>query len=153
MNSETKQLLETILSGYQGSSSELIPILQSAQAEFGYLPEEVLTAVARFLHLSPGSVFGVATFYAQFKLQPVGRRIIRVCRGTACHVRGADRIVRAVEQKLGIKPGETTVDREYSLETIACVGSCALAPVMMIDKNVYGRMSPSRVADILGSSK
>lgn len=141
------------MSGYQGSSSDLIPILQSAQEEFGFLSEGVLAVVGRFLGLAPGAVFGVVTFYSQFRLSPVGRRVIRVCRGTACHVRGADRIVQKIEQKLGIKPGETTEDLEYSLETIACVGSCALAPVIMVDKTVHGRMTPSGAAGILDSDK
>jgi NADH-quinone oxidoreductase subunit E len=153
LKSDIKQRLGSILSGFCGSNDELIPILQSVQGEFGYLSEEVLGAVARFLRLSPGHVFGVATFYSQFRLSPVGRQVIRVCRGTACHVRGTDRIIQEIEQTLGIKPGETTPDLEYSLETIACVGSCALAPVMVVDKTVHGRMMPSEVADILSNAK
>ena len=95
----------------------------------------------------------MSTFYAQFKFTPTGRKKVKVCRGTACHVRGAPRILEEVEKRLGIKQGETTDDMEYSLETIACFGSCALAPVMVVDNNVYGRMTPKKVNEILGDYK
>jgi len=144
-----KELLDDILTGYDGERGDLIPILQQAQERFGYLPVEVMRAIAKFLRLPESDVFGVATFYAQFKLTPVGKKIVRVCRGTACHVRGGVRILREVEKQLGIKPGETTDDLEYSLETIACFGSCALAPVVVVDKTVYGRMTTKKVAEIL----
>jgi len=153
MESNIKEQLDNILSTYEGDNSELIPILQAAQERFGYLPEEVMAGIARFLHLSPGTVFGVCTFYAQFKLNPTGRRTVKVCRGTACHVRGASRILQEVEKELDIKPGETTEDLEYSLETIACFGSCALAPVTVVDKTVYGRVTPQRVKQILAGEK
>jgi len=144
-----KELLDDILTGYDGERGDLIPILQQAQERFGYLPVEVMRAIAKFLRLPESDVFGVATFYTQFKLTPVGKKIVRVCRGTACHVRGGVRILREVEKQLGIKPGETTDDLEYSLETIACFGSCALAPVVVVDKTVYGRMTTKKVAEIL----
>ncbi len=144
---------DEILSRYSGESGDLIPILQEAQERFGYLPEEVMQKFARFLRLPESTVFGVSTFYAQFKLTPTGRRLVKVCRGTACHVRGGARILREVEKRLGIKPGETTSDLEYSLETIACFGSCALAPVMVIDKDVYGRMATTKVGQTLAENK
>jgi len=144
-----KEQLDGILSQYDGGSADLIPILQEAQEKFGYLPEEVMTGIAKFLQLSESNVFGAATFYAQFKFTPTGKRIVKVCRGTACHVRGGARILSEVEKQLGIKPGETTDDLEYSLETIACFGSCALAPVVVIDKTVYGRMTTKKVAEVL----
>ncbi len=150
---DTKGKLNEILSHYTGRSDELIPILQEAQESFRYLPEEVMLGIAKFLRLSESTVFGVATFYTQFKFTPTGRRIVRVCRGTACHVRGASRILGEVEKRLGINPGETTADLESSLETIACFGSCALAPVMVVDENVYGRMTPTKVGEILGDTK
>jgi NADH-quinone oxidoreductase subunit E len=153
MEPDIREQLDDILSHYQGDASELIPILQAAQERFGYLSEEVMAGIARFLKLAPSAVYGVGTFYAQFKLNPTGKRIIKVCRGTACHVRGADRILQEIERKLGIRPGETTSDREYSLETIACFGSCALAPVMVVDKDVYGRMTPPKAAQILTDNK
>ena len=112
MEPDIKQQLGDILSDYEGDSSELIPILQAAQERFGYLPEEVMAGIAQFLKLAPSAVYGVGTFYAQFKLTPTGKRTVKVCRGTACHVRGADRILQEIERRLGIKPGETTGDLE-----------------------------------------
>jgi len=150
---DVKEKLNKIFCHYSGKRDELIPVLQEAQEEFRYLPAEVMREIARFLHMPESAVFGVSTFYAQFKFTPVGRRMVKICRGTACHVRGAPRILDETEKKLGIKPGETTDDLEYSLETIACFGSCALAPVMVVDNKVYGRMTPKTVAQILGDSK
>ena len=149
MESNIKKQLDGILSQYDGGSGDLIPILQEAQERFGYLPEEAMQGIAKFLRLPESNVFGVATFYAQFKFTPTGKRIVKVCRGTACHVRRGARILREVEKQLGIKPGETTDDLEYSLETIACFGSCALAPVVVIGKDVYGRMTIKKVAEAL----
>jgi len=144
-----KEQLDDILLQYSGEGGDLIPILQEAQERFGYLPEEVMQRIAKFLRLPESNVFGVATFYAQFKLTPTGKRMVRICRGTACHVRGGARILSGVEKQLGIKPGETTDDLEYSLETIACFGSCALAPVVVVDKTVYGRMATKKIEEIL----
>ncbi len=141
--------LQEILEKYKGEKGDLIPVLQEVQARFGYLPEEAMQRIARFLRLSEGTIYGVATFYAQFKFTPVGKHIIKVCRGTACHVRGVSRILDEVERQLGVKPGETTLDLEYTLETIACFGSCALAPVMVVDETVYGKMTPEKVTNIL----
>jgi NADH-quinone oxidoreductase subunit E len=145
--------LDEILSRYSGEKSDLIPILQEAQEKFGYLPEGVMQKIARFLRLPESVVYGVSTFYAQFKFVPTGKRLVKVCRGTACHVRGGARILREVEKQLGIKPGETASDLSNSLETIACFGSCALAPVMVVNKNVYGRMTTTRVGQILAETK
>ena len=152
MADATKKL-DKILSRYSGEKSDLIPILQEVQESFGYLPEWVMQKIARFLRLPESTVYGVGTFYAQFKFTPAGRRMVRVCRGTACHVRGARHILGEVERRLGIKPGETSSDLSYSLETIACFGSCALAPVMVVDKNVYGRMTTTKVGQILAETK
>ena len=148
----TKQLDE-ILSRYSGEKSDLIPVLQEAQESFGYLPEGVMQRIAKFLRLPESTVYGVSTFYAQFKLIPTGKRLVKVCRGTACHVRGGARILREVEKQLGIKPGETSTDLSNSLETIACFGSCALAPVMVVNKDVYGRMTTPKVEQILAKTK
>jgi NADH-quinone oxidoreductase subunit E len=144
------QQMDEILSHYSGASSDLIAILQEAQEKFGYLPQEVMQRVARFLRLTDNVVYGVSTFYAQFSFVPTGRRKITVCRGTACHVRGGARILREVEKRLGIKPGETTDDMEYSLETVACIGACALAPTMRIGNETYGQMTTKKVAEVLG---
>jgi len=150
---EIKEELAEILSRYSGEKSDLIPILQEAQQRFGYLHGEIMQEIAKFLRLPESIVYGVATFYAQFKFTPTGKRTVKVCRGTACHVRGGARILREVEKRLGIKPGETTDDLEYSLETIACFGSCALAPVTVIGRNVFGRMTTTKVGQILEETK
>lgn len=150
---DIKEKLNEVLSHYNGHQNELIPLLQEAQEQFGYLPTAVMQGIAKFLRISDSNLFGVVTFYAQFKLFPSGKNKVRICRGTACHVRGTQRILEKVEKKLGIKPGETTDDLEYSLETIACFGSCALAPVMVVNDNVYGRMTPTKVGEILGTGK
>jgi NADH-quinone oxidoreductase subunit E len=141
--------VDQILASYKGDEGELIPILQKVQQAFSYVPEQAITRIARFLHIPEVTVFGVTTFYAQFKLVPTGRNIIRICRGTACHVRGGARILTEVESQLGIKPGETTPDLEYSLETVACIGACALSPAMVINDKVYGRLTPQKVKEIL----
>lgn len=148
-----KEKLSEILSHHSGKKEELIPILQEVQEQLGYLPLETMLQVARFLQIPESTVFGVGTFYAQFKFFPTGKKKVRLCRGTACHVRGAPRILEEVEKYLGIKQGETTDDLEYSLETIACFGSCALAPVMVVDDNVYGRMTPKKASQILDDTK
>ena len=148
VEADTKEQLSEILSHYDGRRDELIPILQEAQERFRYLPEDVMKQIARFLRLSESTVFGVATFYAQFKFSPSGRRIVRVCRGTACHVRGGARILREVERKLGVKSGGTTGDLEYTLETVACIGACALAPTMTIDKETHGQMTTKKIAEV-----
>lgn len=150
---EVREKLDEILSHHSGNKDELIPILQEVQEQLGYLPSEAMLKVAKFLRLPESAVFGVSTFYAQFKFSPTGKTMVKLCRGTACHVRGATRILEEVEKNLDIKPGETTDDLEYSLETIACFGSCALAPVMVVNNNVYGRMTPSKVTKILGDNK
>jgi len=150
---EIKEKMKEILSKYTGKKDDLIPILNETQEIFRYLPEDAMREISRFLRVSESTVYGVSTFYALFKLTPSGRRTTRVCRGTACHVRGSPRIVDEVEKVLGVKPGQTTKDFEFTFETIACFGSCALAPVMVVDKTVYGRMTPSRVKAILGRSE
>jgi len=141
--------LSEILSSYQGREEELIAILQQVQQVFGYLPEPAMRKIAKFLKLPESTVFGVGTFYAQFKLVPSGRNIIRVCRGTACHVRGGARILREVEKNLGIKPGESTPDLECSLETVACIGACALAPTMVVNNETHGQMTAKKVTEVL----
>jgi NADH-quinone oxidoreductase subunit E len=143
--------LDEILSRYRGEGGDLIPILQEAQEKFGYLAEEVMQKIAKFLRLTDNMVYGVSTFYAQFKFVPTGRKKVTVCRGTACHVRGGVRILREIEKRLGIKPGETTDDMEYSLETVACIGACALAPTMRIGNETYGQMTTKKVAEALGA--
>ena len=148
MEIDFKKQTKDILSSYDKSRSSLIPILQEVQQKFGYLPEEAMQEIATSLRLSNSTVYSVSTFYSQFKLIPSGRNVIRVCRGTACHVRGGLRILREVERQLGIKPGETTDDREYTLETVACIGACALAPTITLDKETYGQMTTKKVTEL-----
>jgi NADH-quinone oxidoreductase subunit E len=149
METNFKEQLKDILSSYSKSRDNLIPILQEVQQRFGYLPEEAMQEIADFLRLSNSTVYSVSTFYTQFKFTPTGKRTVKVCRGTACHVRGGARILREVEKRLGIKPGETTEDWEYTLETVACIGACALSPTMMIDKETYGKMTTKKVVEAL----
>jgi NADH-quinone oxidoreductase subunit E len=144
-----EERLNEILLAYEGSEDQLIPILQQVQQVFGYLPETAMKRIAKFLKLPESTVFGVGTFYAQFKLVPSGRNIIRVCRGTACHVRGGARILREVEKHLGIKSGESSPDLEYCLETVACIGACALAPTMVVNNETHGQMTTKKVAEVL----
>jgi len=123
--------------------------MQETQEQFRYLPAEAMREIGRFLRIPESTIYGVCTFYAQFKLTPLGRKIVKICRGTACHVRGGAKILEETEKILGIKAGETTEDLEYTLETIACFGSCALAPVLVIDDIVHGRVTTSKVKSII----
>ncbi len=141
--------LREVFAHYHGDRQELIPILQETQEQFRYLPAEAMREISKFLHIPESTIYGVSTFYAQFKLTPLGRKIVKICRGTACHVRGGAKILEETEKILGIKAGETTDDLEYTLESIACFGSCALAPVMVIDNNVYGRMATKKVKGVI----
>jgi NADH-quinone oxidoreductase subunit E len=137
-----------------GKRSDLIPILQKIQAEFGYLPEKAMVKVAQSTGLTESKVFGVVSFYAQFRFTPMGRNRIMLCRGTACHVKGAPRILEEIERVLGIKDGETTPDLEYTLESVACIGCCALAPCIMVNnKDVHGRLTPQKVSDTFATPK
>lgn len=142
--------LSAILSAYQGKKEELIPILQKVQGAYGYLPEPEMREIARFTKLPESRVYGVATFYAQFRFAPTGRNRVMVCRGTACHVKGAQRILEEVETHLGIREGETTPDLEYSLETVACIGACSLSPCIMINRDVQARLTPKKVEQLYG---
>jgi len=141
--------LADIFSRYRGLASELIPILQDAQQAFGYIPREAMTATAEFLNISESVVYGVVTFYAKFYLTRQGKHKIRVCQGTACHVRGAGDIMKAIEKELGIKAGESTDDFEFNLERVACFGACALAPVVVINGKVHGNVTPDQALEIM----
>ncbi|MGB9700156.1 MAG: NADH-quinone oxidoreductase subunit NuoE [Thermodesulfobacteriota bacterium] len=141
--------VEEILKKYQDQEGALIPVLQEAQAIFGYLPEEVLSLISRRLKIPLSRIYGVVTFYAQFYLTPRGRHTVRVCRGTACHVRGGKNVLKAVQQYLGINENETTPDYKFTFETVACLGACALSPVLLVDKNYYGKLTPAKVEQVL----
>jgi len=141
--------LSQILIPYHGRRGALIPVLQDVQKEFGYLAEETISEIAQFLGLSPNAVYGVATFYAQFQFERQGEHIMKICEGTACHVGGSQLILEAVERELGIQTGGTTKDYKFTLERVACVGCCALAPVMVIDDTVYAKMTAAKALKIL----
>jgi NADH-quinone oxidoreductase subunit E len=141
--------LDELLDRLSSQDSGLIPVLQQAQEIYGYLPKEVLSHIAKRLALPPSQVLGVATFYAQFHLHPRGRHIIQQCDGTACHVRGAKQIITAIEDKLGIRAGQTTPDMKATYEVVYCLGSCALAPVAVVDNNVVGRLAPDSMLKIV----
>lgn len=142
--------IEHILARYpKGDRGFLIPILQEVQESYGYISSTVVDEIGRFTRVNPGEIFGVASFYSQFRFTKPGEHTIKVCLGTACHVRGSGRILELIEHQLNIKAGETTLDRIYSLERTACFGCCALAPVVMVDKDVHGRMSSTKVQKLL----
>ena len=147
------QPLHQILKNYESKEKFLIPILQQAQDEYGYLPEEVLTEISSYLDLSLSQVYGVVTFYTQFHQQPRGQNIIRVCLGTACHVRGGQDVLEKIQDELGIESGETTEDLKFTLETVACIGACGLAPVIMVNDDTHGRLTPEKVPEILKEYK
>lgn len=141
--------LQEIIDEFKGQRGVLIPVLQRAQETYGYLPPEVLRAIAEGMNIPLSQVYGVVTFYAQFYLTRRGKHVIRQCDGTACHVRGAAKIIDAVEKELGIKAGETTPDYEFTYEVVYCLGSCGLSPVAVVDDQVVGRLVPEKMVQII----
>jgi len=141
--------LEQVFEEFQAQKGALIPVLQRAQEIFGYLPREVLETISQRMGVALSQVYGVATFYAQFYLTRRGRHIVRQCDGTACHVRGAAKIIAAIQKELGIKAGETTPDYRVTYEVVYCLGSCGLAPTAMVDNEVVGQLIPERMAEIV----
>lgn len=141
--------LENFLDECHGQEGMTIPALQEAQVLWGYIPRAAMELIARELDVPMSKVYGVATFYAQFHLEPRGRHVIRICLGTACHVRGAEEVLHAMREHLGINPGGTTKDLKFTLERVACLGACGLAPTVMIDEHTYGRLTPEGVKDLL----
>jgi NADH-quinone oxidoreductase subunit E len=141
--------INEIIALYEGEPGTIIPILQKVQQCQGYISQEAVSQIAKALKTSESRIFGVASFYTQFRFTRPGEHTIKVCLGTACHVRGGERIMEAMERELGIQPGETTADYKFSLERVACFGSCALSPVMVIDDRVFGRLTPAKAKEIL----
>jgi NADH-quinone oxidoreductase subunit E len=139
-----EELLEQILASFKGERGELVPILQEVQDNLGYLPEKAMLDIAKFIDLPESRVYSVASFYTQFRTLPLGRRRVAVCRGTACHIRGAPHILSTIEKTIGLKEGETSDDLEFTLETVACIGCCALAPCIRLNKDVAGDMTPEK---------
>jgi NADH-quinone oxidoreductase subunit E len=146
-------LLEDLLEHYQDIPGSLIAILQKAQEIYGYLPIDVIYHIAGRTGSTPAKVMGVATFYTQFRLQPIGKYLIMLCQGTACHVNGSERIEKAIEDILGIKDGETTADGLFTLKNVACLGCCSLSPAMMINEETYGTLTSDKVAAIIRELK
>jgi NADH-quinone oxidoreductase subunit E len=142
-------LLDPLIAKYKGKKGNLIPLLQGAQDMYGYIPGEVFLKLSGDTGIPLSDLFGVATFYAQFRLHPVGKNIIKVCHGTACHVQNAVEITESLEEALRIKDGETTPDRLFTLESVACLGCCSLAPVMMIGEQTYGKLTGSSAIKIV----
>lgn len=152
LSADEEKILNDIkirLTKFEKERGQLIPILQMIQDKLAYLPPITMKIVAQHLDIPPSEVFGVATFYNQFRFNPPGRNPVKVCLGTACHVRGGDIVLENFERKLEINEGETTLDREFSIERVACVGCCALAPVALIGETVHGNMAPSKVEGLV----
>lgn len=146
-------LIDPLIEKYKGKKGNMIPILQGTQNVFGYLPAESFMKISELTGLKLSEMYGVATFYTQFRLNPVGKHIVKVCHGTACHVQNATAISEAVEDALGIKDGETTEDRLFTLESVACLGCCSLAPVMMIGDETYAKLTGNQAVKIVKEIK
>jgi len=144
-----EQAFQALLGEWKGVKGNVIPLLQKTQDIFGYLPQDAMREIARVTGRTVSEIFGVATFYAQFRFTPMGKHVMKVCHGTACHVQGADGLDTIVEQRLGVAPGNTTKDGEYTVERVACLGCCSLAPVVMIDGEVYGRLTGDKLGKII----
>jgi NADH-quinone oxidoreductase subunit E len=144
-----KEKVQAILDNYQGDRSQLISILQDIQAEYHYLPREALEQVSGALGIPLTQVYGVATFFRSFSLAPRGKHTVHVCTGTACHVRGSLRVLEEMERELGVTRGKTTPDQKFTLETVNCVGACALGPIAVVDGEYNGQMRPDKVKSVL----
>ena len=142
-----------ILGYYSKDRKNLIPILQNVQEKERFLSAEAISEISRYLEISENDIYSVASFYSQFRFTEPGEHTIKICMGTACHVRGGDRLLDSVERELNIKPGQTTGDRKYTLETVACIGACALAPTMVIDSEVHRKMTPQKIVNLLKNNK
>ena len=148
-SSEQMDKVDEIIVAYRGKPGGLIPVLEKVQEVLGYLPVEVQKIVAKGLNIPKANVYGVVTFYSFFTMTPKGKHVIRVCLGTACYVRGSQRILEKVSHILKVNPGECTEDRQFSLETVRCLGACGLAPVVVVDEDTYGQVKPAKVESIL----
>jgi len=149
MGMDCEKKVEEIIDAYEGSSDSLISILQDIQAEYRYLPEEAMRLVAEKMTLPLIQIYGVATFFRAFSLEPQGRHVLSVCTGTACHVRGAAAVLDEVQREIGIGPGSTTDDMQFSLETVNCLGACALGPILVVDGKYHGQMVAGKISKVL----
>lgn len=152
MQEDVKKITD-VIEKYREQKGALIPILQKAQYVYGYLPQNVMEHIANSLNLSNSKIFGVATFYKQFRFTPMGKYVIKVCHGTACHVGGANILDSVLETKLGIKAGETTEDGLFTILSVACLGCCSLAPVIMINDTTYGKLTNDKLIKIIDDYK
>ena len=143
------ETIEVVFARYGRETDDLIPILQGVQKEFGYVSPESIQKISRYLRITENQIYGVSSFYAQFRFSPPGRHSIKACLGTACHVRGGSTLLEMLERGLGISCGETTPDRRFDLERVACLGCCALSPVVQIDSSIYSRMTVNKLTELL----
>ncbi len=141
--------LAAVIAKHEKEKWALIPLLQEVQETFGYVPEESIEPIAQALKMFPSQVQGVITFYAGFSLKPKGKYVLKVCRGTACHVKGSRNILRLMQNELGLEKGETSADYQFTLETVACLGACFVAPAMMVNRTYYGKLAPTRISSLL----
>ena len=142
--------IDAIIESHKGEKWGLIPLLQEVQELCGYIPPDSIEPIARAMNMFSSQVQGVITFYAGFALKPKGKYVLKVCRGTACHVKGSRSILRLMQKELGLSEGETSPDYQFTLETVACLGACFLAPTMMINRDYFGKLSPAKVTSVLG---
>ncbi|MBN1627722.1 MAG: NADH-quinone oxidoreductase subunit NuoE [Deltaproteobacteria bacterium] len=142
-----------IINSYRSKKWPLIPMLQKIQEQIGYIPPETIDPIAEALNIFPAEVQGVITFYAGFTMKPKGKYVLRICRGTACHVKGGRAVLRFVKKELSLEEGETSKDYQFTLETVACLGACFLAPTMMVNRTYYGRLTPNKITSILAQYK
>jgi len=145
-----REKLAAVIGKYQDKKWALIPLLQDVQEVFGFIPPESIQPIAEALQMFPSEVQGVVTFYSGFSLKPKGRQVLKVCRGTACHVKGSRSILRMIKKDLGLEEGETSEDYQFTLETVACLGACFLAPTMMVNRDYFGKLNPTKVSAVLG---
>lgn len=145
--------LASIIEKNRDENSGLIPMLQDIQEAFGYIPPKSIELVAEALNLFPSQVQGVISFYAGFSLKPKGKYVLKCCRGTACHVKGSRSILRVLKKDLGLEEGETSTDYQFTLDTVACLGACFLAPTMMVNRDYFGKLSPTKVTSLLAQYK
>ncbi|NQT69709.1 MAG: NADH-quinone oxidoreductase subunit NuoE [Desulfobacteraceae bacterium] len=141
--------LTALIEKHENEKWALIPLLQEVQEAFGYVPPESIEPIAQALKMFPSQVQGVITFYAGFSLKPKGKYVLKVCRGTACHVKGSRNILRLMQNELGLEKGETSADYQFTLETVACLGACFVAPAMMVNRTYYGKLAPTRISSLL----
>jgi len=153
MKRKRRKSIHNLLEKHEQDRDSLIPILQGVQEKLGYISEDSVNDISRYLDVSKNDVYGVATFYTQFRFTRPGDHIVKICLGTSCHVRGGQRIMNSVSKQLGIKPGETTPNYKFSLERVACFGSCALSPVVVVDGKVYGRMNSQKAKKLIKELK